>query len=169
MGRKLLPVEQILDLLAETPRRIATLTADLKSAQLHTAPDHDEWSANDMLAHLRSCADVWGGCIATMLAEDHPTIRAINPRTWIKQTDYPELEFRSSLRAFTAQRDKLLTVLEPLPGDDWSRAATVTGAGNPLERTVHTYAAWLARHERSHYKQIERIASAVCGWPRPSR
>jgi hypothetical protein len=39
----------------------------------------------------------------------------------------------------------------------WSRTATVTGAGKPRERTVRTYAQWLANHERSHIKQIERI------------
>jgi hypothetical protein len=27
-----------------------------------------------------ACADVWGGSIVTMVREDHPTIRAINPR-----------------------------------------------------------------------------------------
>jgi len=161
MARKPMPIEQILPLLSETPQRIAALIAGLSPAQLRTASDHDEWSANDVLAHLRSCADVWGGCIATILAEDHPTIRAVDPRTWMQQTEYPELEFEPSFRAFTAQRDELLAVLEALPSKDWSRGATVTGAGSPLERTVHSYAAWLARHERSHYRQFGRIIEAV--------
>jgi hypothetical protein len=51
-------------------------------------------------------------------------------------------------------------VTPPEPGE-WSRKATVTGAGKPLERTVRTYAMWLANHERSHFKQIERIASSL--------
>ena len=148
-------------LLRETPERIGALTADLTPARLRTAPEHDAWSVNDVLAHLRSCADVWGSCIATILAEEHPTIRAVDPRTWIKRTDYPELEFEPSFHAFTAQRAELLAVLEPLPRDAWSRGATVTGAGSPLERSVQSYAARLARHERSHYRQLERIAGAV--------
>jgi hypothetical protein len=37
--------------------------------------------------------------------------------------------------------------------------ATVTGAGKPRERTVHTYGQWLANHERSHFRQIERIVA----------
>ena len=154
-------IEQILTLLAEAPLRIAALTAGLAPAQLRTAPSPEAWSANDVLAHLRSCADVWGNCIATMIAEDGPTLRAVNPRTWIKQTDYPELEFRPSLRAFTTQRADLLAVLKPLPHEGWSRAATVTGAGKPLVRTVHTYAQWMARHERPHVKQIERIVNTM--------
>jgi hypothetical protein len=48
-------MEQVLTLLAETPRRIAALTAGLAPAQLHTCPSEWEWSANDVLAHLRLC------------------------------------------------------------------------------------------------------------------
>jgi len=76
-----LTIEQVLTLLAETPPRIAALTAGLAPAQLHTAPNHDGWSANDVLAHLRACADVWGNCIVAMIVEDTPTLRAVNPRT----------------------------------------------------------------------------------------
>jgi hypothetical protein len=159
--RTSLPIDQIVTMLAETPRRIAALTDDLTPGQLRTNPGPDEWSTNDVLAHLRSCADMWGGAIVTILAEDHPTIRAVNPRTWIKQTDYPNEEFGPSLRAFATQRADLMAMLESLPREGWSRAATVTGAGAPLERTVRIYAQWLARHERPHIRQIERIASRI--------
>jgi hypothetical protein len=156
-----LTTEQVLALLAENPPRIAALTAGLTPAQLRTAPSRDAWSATEVLAHLRACADVWGDCIRTMLAEDRPTLRAVNPRTWIKRTNYPELEFKPSLRSFAKQRAGLLATLEPLPPRAWSRAATVTGAGRVLERTVHSYAQWLATHERSHVKQIGRIVNAM--------
>jgi hypothetical protein len=116
-----------------------------------------------VLAHLRACADVWGGCIARLLAEDRPTFRAVNPTSWIKQTDYRALEFGPSLRAFADQRAGLLAVLETLSPEDWSRAATVTGVGRVFERTVLTYARWLANHERSHDRQIVRIADAARG------
>ena len=161
MSGRSLTIEHILTLLAQTTPRIGALTAGLSPAQLRTSPNQGEWSANDVLAHLRSCADMWGNCMAAILAEDRPTIRAVNPTTWIKQTDYPELEFRPSLHAFTTQRAHLLAVLEPLPPEDWSRAATVTGAGRVLVRTVLSYAQWLARHEQAHIKQIGRIANTM--------
>jgi hypothetical protein len=145
------------------PTRIAALTEGFTPAQLRTAPSADEWSANDVLAHLRACADMWGGYMMTILAEDKPTIRAVNPRAWIKQTDYPALEFAPSLRAFSTQRAAVLAILEPLPPEGWARTATVTGAGSPLERTVLDYADRLARHEQPHIKQIERIARSMRG------
>ena len=156
-----LTIEQALTALAETPPRLTALTAGLVPAQLQTRPSPAEWSLNEILAHLRACADMWGGCMRTIIAEDRPTLRAVNPRTWIKQTNYLQLEFRPSLRAYARQRAKLLAVLKPLPPEGWSRAATVTGAGKVLERTVLFYAQWLARHERPHVKQVARIVNAL--------
>lgn len=151
------PIEQVLTLLAETPPRIATLTAGLTPAQLLRSPGLDAWSANDVLAHLRACADVWGDCMMAMIVEERPTLQAVNPTTWIKRTDYLERAFRPALRSFAMQRADLLAALGPLPRESWSRTATVTGAGKVLRRTVLFYAAWMARHERPHLKQIERI------------
>ena len=163
MASKSLPREQVLTLLAATPTRIAALTSGITPARLQKSTDPNEWSANEVLAHLRACADVWGGCIAQIISEDGPTLRAINPLTWIKKTNYLEQDFALSLNAFTRQRADLLAMLEPLPHDGWSRTASVTGAGKVLERTVHFYANWLARHERQHVRQVEQIVTELHG------
>jgi len=156
-----LTIEQNLTMLAATPTRLADLTEGLLPAELLTSPEPGAWSARDVLAHLRACADMWGKYIAQILSEDRPTIKAVNPRSWIKQTNYREQAFHPSLQAFTAQRAELVAILQPLAPEAWSRMATVTGAGKPRERTVHTYAQWLANHERSHIKQIERIVTTL--------
>ncbi len=154
-------IERVLTLLRETPVRIAALPADLSPETLQMRPTPDEWSANEVLAHLRACADVWGNCIMTIIAQDRPTWRAVSSRTWIKQTDYPELAFRPSLRAFMTQRADLLAILSPLPIDAWERSARVRMVGRVLERTVLSYAERLVVHERPHIKQIACIAGTV--------
>src|SRR5262245_6944776 len=163
MTKRMLTVEATMAILPATPGRIEEVTAAAGPEQLRARPAPGEWSANEILAHLRACADGWGGSIARILAEDHPTIRAINPRRWIESTDYPDRDFRRSLAAFTAQRHDLLAQLEPRLPDAWSRGATLLGAGAPLEVTVHDYAERLARHERPHVKQIQRTVEAVRG------
>ena len=160
MARESLTIEQVLAALAENPRSIAALTAGVAPARLRARPS-DGWSANDVLAHLRSCADVWGDYIAAMLVEDRPTLRGRDPRTWIKHTNYRELDFQASFRSFAKQRADLLAVLEPLPRKGWSRGATVKGGGSAHETTVHDYGQSLARHERTHVQQIARIVEAV--------
>ena len=55
----------------------------------------------------------------------------------------------------------MVALLEQLPAADWSRSATVVGGGRPLELTVHRYAYRLARHERTHWRQVAKTAKAV--------
>lgn len=156
MPRQLMRIEQVLSILQETPGRLTVLTEGATEAQLHTSPEPDEWSVTEILAHLRACADMWGGAIGTIVATDHPTIRTVNPTTWIESTDYHDLGYSPSLQAFTKQRDRLLVLLGQLSKQDWSRRATVLGAGKPLKWTVHSYADRLARHERTHWRQLAK-------------
>ena len=156
-----LTAEQLVAMLEAAPGQLSAAAEGLSAAQLSSRPAPEEWSANEVLAHLRACADVWGTSIATILAEDRPTIRAINPRTWIERTDYVEQTFGPSLRAFTKQRLELMSRLRPLTPEDWLRTATITGAGRPLQGSVLSYADRLARHERPHLKQVQRTAHAI--------
>jgi hypothetical protein len=158
-------VEQCLALLEATPVRFSELTAELTPVQLRTRPGPDEWSANEVLAHVRACADARGERIPVIVNESHPTFRAVNPLSWIEETDYLDLEFAPSLHAFAKQRRRLLVLLKSLPPEGWSRQATVTGAGAPIERSVLTYADWVARHERPHVKQLASIAASLRALP----
>jgi hypothetical protein len=161
MGNNLLQTDEIVTILAAGPGKIRAAVATLTDEELAERLEPEEWSPNEILAHLRACQDVWGDSrIARMLAEDHPTMRAVNPRTWLEQADYRELPFRRSLEAFAAQRDAFLRVIGELSPEQWMRAGTFTGGGRPREYTVQTEADGLARHERSHIRQIERLCRA---------
>ena len=161
--RIVLTREEILALLEETPERIETATAGLSTARARIAPKSGEWSLHEILAHLRACADVGGDAIARILAEDHPTFRAVDPRVHVMETDYLRVNFDSSLRAFARQRARSLAVLRRLTPTDWSRGARVIGRSRTREESVLSYAHWLARHERAHYPEIERLARRAAG------
>ena len=154
--RREMTIEEVLAVLEEDPKRIRALTAGISPERLRKAKVLGEWTAVDVLAHLRSCCDARGEFMRTMLAEQKPTLRAIDPRTLIKKTDYRDLEFAASFRAFARQRASLLVFLKALPRRSWSRTAVVTGGGLARERTVLFYGAWLARHERAHVDRLAR-------------
>src|SRR5262245_5173293 len=128
--------ERIVEVLRASPKKIATITSPLSSGLLRESPAAGEWSAVEVLAHLRSCADVWGESIATILDTDHPTIRAVSPRSYIHQTDYTKREFAPSLRQYARQRKDLVATLVSLPPKSWARDATVVGAGAPYPRSI---------------------------------
>jgi hypothetical protein len=161
MPTRSLTLEQILVQLPETPLRLATYAEGITPAQLQMITAPGEWSANEILAHLRACADVWGNNIVRILTEDSPAWQAVNPRSWIERTDYVNLQFVPSLRAFTKQRADLITALGPLAPRDWSRGAMVSGGGPTYKRTILYYAERLARHERAHVNQIGRIVRTL--------
>src|SRR3954462_12426492 len=148
-------IGQLMRALEELTGYLETATHGLTDARLHARPRADSWSANEILAHLRACADVWGGSIVAMIEHDHPTLRYVSPRTWIRRTRYTELPFEASLQAFVAQRAALVQALASLAVDDWSRGAPFTGTTRGREQTILSYVRRIVDHEREHREQIE--------------
>ena len=146
-------IEKYLSLLSDTSGRLVKATRGFDDAHLQFKPDEKAWSVNDILAHLRSCADVWGSSIEAMLAEDNPTVPYRHPRQWIKKTNYPDLLFHESFQAFRMQRKNLLKILKNLSFEDWSRPATI----KHREHTVFSQTRRMALHEDVHCQQIEEL------------
>ena len=161
MPRERLEIGEILEQLASTPEQIAQLVESLDPELTTSAPDENAWSVNDVLAHLRACADVWGDSIAAMLSGDQPRIKAINPRSLFDRTGYRELTFAESLQAFAHQRVELLGTLNALPESGWAASAVFYGMGSPVERSVRSQSERMALHERAHIDQIRRTIAIL--------
>ena len=160
----MLSIDEIMAILPETVPRLAALSARLTPAALTATPAPGEWSVNDILAHLRACHDVLGGNVLRILREDHPAWRGMSPRTWQRRTDYHEWPFDRAFEAFSRQRAELLSVLAPLPPEDWERTATVAvPPAKVYEYSARYYADWMAGHERAHLKHLPRVIAAVGG------
>lgn len=146
-------VQEILETLADVPRRLTKASANTDESRLRLKPEPSAWSAVDVLAHLRACADVWGDSIEAMLAEEEPKIPYRHPRQWVKRTDYPQLDFSVSLKAFVRQRKSLLKILNSLAFEQWERGAQIQGR----RHTIFTQARRMAQHEVEHCGQVERL------------
>lgn len=160
MSSPLYTPEQVLTLLRDTLPRIAALIAGLTATQGQTRPHTQEWSLHELIDHLRACNTVWGKMITRILTEEHPTIRYISPRTWIRKAGYREVDVHEAFYAFTAERAHLLAQLELLPPEAWHRAATIK-ATKIHTRTVLYYADGIVRHEQAHLAQMEGVEAAI--------
>ncbi len=156
-------VEEVITILRRTPEALLEVMDGASPEQMRAAPRAGEWSAHEVFAHLRGCADVWGSIINEMLARDRPRLLAGNPRSSSRIAGYLELDFVPSLNAFAEQRAGLLATLGQLTPDGWARTAIVKGAGKANERPVLTYAQKLAGHEGRHLRDISRILKNVRG------
>jgi hypothetical protein len=153
-------IRAVLTILSETPRKIAQITEGLNERRLQRRPEVDAWSAQEIVAHLRACAEVWGRSIDRMLAEDRPTIRYVSPRGWIKKTDYLQQTFHETLRGFSERRGVLVATLRALSSNSWTRGATFTGTSLGRAGTVLSYASRIADHEVRHLDQLRRTVKS---------
>lgn len=153
MKATLTEIEKHLHSLAETPQRIANLTQGVDPALLQAKINTTAWSVNDILAHLRSCADVWTHSMYAMLAEKEPVLPDINERKWAKVTGYADVPFSESFQAFSLQRENLLRVLRVLPFESWEKSAIIF----ERKHTIFTQARRMSKHEREHCAQIEDL------------
>ena len=151
----------VLSELASTPIRLEELSRALGAAALAARPAPDEWSATEILAHLRANADVWGASIQKMLDADHPTIRYVSPRGVMKKPEYMGRGFKEALDLVTESRRKLLDVLRSLPPEAWSREARFTGTTRGRDQTVMSYARRIAEHEAVHVVQFEEAVNQL--------
>ena len=146
-------IEKYLEVLALTPQRIQEAVKGLDERRLQSKAGDKSWSVNEILAHLRSCADLWTHSMYAMLAEKEPTFSDINERKWAKVTRYADLSFAESFQAYSLQRENLVRVLQALPLEAWERSAMIF----ERKHTVFSQTRRMAKHELEHLEQIENL------------
>jgi hypothetical protein len=149
-------IEKYLAMLAETPRCIAACSSAVVPSQLTTAPGPREWSALEILAHLRACDDAWSYSIYAMLTQEQPTLTLPDERRWSKVLGYASQDFQLSLQTFSLKRAELIAVLQGLEAEAWNRTANIEGRTH----SVFSQARRMALHEQAHCNQIEALLSA---------
>ena len=152
-------IESSLYTLRETPLRLLAWTAGMDETRLQAAPEPNEWSMAEILAHVRAGAEVWSYSVYAMLTLDSPQLAHVHPRDWMKTLGYAKLSFADNFRAFEVERQNLLRVLERLSWADWERPATFIGKVNSTTIFGETFR--MALHEADHWNQFEKTAAAV--------
>ncbi len=154
---RLKPTPKEIDLhltqLAENPAAIQTIVAGLSADDLRWSPGKKHWSAVEILAHLRACADVWCFSIYAMLTENQPALPLLDERRWAKALGYAALPFDVSLNAYVVQREHLVRTLMSLDTEAWERTATIEGRSH----SVFSQTRRMALHEVEHLNQFRDV------------
>ena len=138
------------------PAKLKKASKGASERALATPPAKGEWSATELIAHLRACADVWSKSIDRMLDEDEPTIRYVSPRGVMKKPEYWDEPFTSAFKTYTDGRKALVDTLRSLSAAQWKRGAAIKGRSRAHE-TVLDYARNIASHEAAHLEQFEAL------------
>jgi hypothetical protein len=144
-----------LDVLGTTAGRVRELTVSVPDEVLYRRPEPQEWSVNEVLAHLFDAEIAFSWRARLILAQDVP------PLTGYDQVAFaalPHPDFAEMLASFEAIRVGNLVLLRNTPAERWSRYGVHAERGDtPLRLLVET----AAGHDRAHVRQIEQTLDAV--------
>ncbi len=146
--------ESLVDRLADIPHRIARSVVDWSVAELRAQPVVGEWSATEVLAHLRAADDILTPRIYMMLVRDNPTLLAYEERVLAALMGYAESDFNTSLQTFTLKRDELVNALRRLTSEQWERTGVHENKGS---MTIFKLVNDMVLHEEEHCRQIEAL------------
>ena len=142
-----------LDVISETPRRLAQLVETIGPARLEVSPAPGKWSVRDIVSHLADAEIAFSFRLKQTLAEDHHVIQPFDQDLWAKS--YPSCDVQLALATLSALRAWNLVLIRSVKPGDLSKPVTHPERGT---MTFQTIVETMAGHDRNHIKQIEAIA-----------
>ena len=90
MAKSIASTAEVSAILRANPQHLGELTRGVSTELLHAAAaGAPDWSANQVLALLRTQSDAWGGSIGSILAGDRPKPTGQPLSSGWKLGDYP--------------------------------------------------------------------------------
>jgi len=120
-----------------------------------TAPG--KWSVRQIIAHLADVELVLATRMRLVLAQDNPTLVAIDQEAWARNLDYARRKPKQSLETFRRLRAENHELLKGLPEAAFDRQGTHTERGvMSLRKLVEDYSG----HTENHARQMQEIREA---------
>jgi len=167
------PLERRLARLAGTADELTEAIRNRSAAQLTRRPDATNWSATEIICHLRDVEELFRTRFHTILALDDPTIltfsaepaalaswgiagavgHPLDPDRWAKERQYARSDPHQALAAFGRHRTETGVLLDSLTDAQWLRGGIHLRLGR---LTLGDWVASLAAHDDNHLAQLER-------------
>jgi hypothetical protein len=167
------PAGEPLRRLSLTLDELAAAVCEHDDGALARRPDDRNWSATEIVCHLRDVEELFLTRFMTMLAMDEPKILAfsaapadlvawgiggavghpLDPDRWADDRQYRRNDPREALAAFAKRRGETLALLGRLGAAEWRRGGLHPTRGRI---TIADYAVALADHDANHLAQLRR-------------
>lgn len=142
------------EVIAESPRRLASLVDRLGAGGLERSLAPGKWPARAILCHLADCEVAFGFRLRQALAEPSHVIQPFDQDAWAKS--YASLDGRTALEAFSAARRWNLALLDTVKPAEFSKTLRHPERG---ELTFQVLVETMGGHDLNHILQLETIAA----------
>jgi len=167
------PLAQRLDRLARTPDDFAAAVHGQDDAALSRQPDGENWSAKEIVCHVRDIEEQFILRFRTMLAMDEPKFLTLgdmplnraewgleasdglplDPDRWAHERQYLRQDTVAALIAFRTRREETLAFLRRLAPAQLQRGSVHTTLGR---LTIDDWVALIGAHDDKHLDQLRR-------------
>lgn len=150
-----LPPDRALEALEAAPDVILSLIRRLTDDQMARQPKPGEWSIREVLVHLLMAQELLAGRVTKMLAEDSPSLKAMN--AW-NIDELAQTGAREIFDNFRVSREKTVAELKAAAPLGWWREGDHEEFGTV---TVLQQASYFAKHDHNHVTQIRQVLKAI--------
>jgi uncharacterized damage-inducible protein DinB len=147
------PVEQRLARAARAADDVAAAIRGRSDAALSKRPDARNWSAKEVVCHLRDVEEMVATRFELVMANAEPRLTGVDPDRWAAERQYLRCDTNEALAAFRKRREENLAFLRGLAPDDWRRAGVHAVRGR---FTVDDFVTLMAWHDDNHLDQLTR-------------
>src|SRR5437867_3541543 len=152
-GTSMASIEEQLARLERTADDFAKAIVGVAEADVSRRPDEKNWSAKEVVCHIRDIEESFLARLQAVMAMDEPRFLPVDPDRWAADRQYLRNNAGEALRAFRARREESLALLRGLKPDQWERGGIHATRGR---MTVKDFVALMAWHDDNHLDQLKR-------------
>lgn len=147
------PLAQRLARMERTPDDLTAAVHGLSETVLSQRPDDKNWSAKEIICHLRDTEESYTVRAQTALAMENPTFLSNDPDRWAAERQYLRNDAAEALDSFRSRRQEALALFKKLSPAEVQRTCI-----HPLfgRITIDHIVGLLAWHDDNHLDQLKR-------------
>ncbi|HET8576082.1 MAG TPA: DinB family protein [Methylomirabilota bacterium] len=152
-GNGMASIEEQMGRMERTADDFAAAIKGVPEPILSKRPDEKNWSAKEVVCHIRDIEESFMGRFQSIMAMDEPKFLPVEPDRWAADRQYLRNDVNEALAAFRARRKECLAYLRGLKPEQWQRGGIHATRGR---MTVKDFVELMAWHDDNHLDQLKR-------------
>ena len=152
-GPGMATLDEQLARMERTVNDFAAVVKNVSDAQLTKRPDPKNWSAKEVVCHVRDTEESFMTRFLSILAMDEPKFLPVEPDRWAVERQYQRNDVQEALAAFKTRREETLRFFRGLKPDQWERSGVHATRGR---MTLKDFVELMAWHDDNHLDQLKR-------------
>lgn len=150
-------MKDLLDRFRRGAELVAVVSTGSAGAEWDFVPAPGKWSIRQIICHLADSEMIGRYRLASVIAEDNPTLMWYDQDAWAVNLDYSKRKFSQALETFRRVRGENYELLKDLPEEAFARTG-VHSKNGPM--TLKDLLLMYAEHAEGHARQIKEAREA---------